>query len=71
LGAIYNFIPQARADQLGLEAAQKRKPPLPIATVNGKQLHATAVIRQIVHMQDSAETKQSHAINFVIANIAH
>jgi hypothetical protein len=77
LGATYNFISQAVADRLGLEALragrrkkQKKLPPL-ITTVNGETLRATTVVRQMVRMRDSAGTKQSHAINFVVADIAH
>jgi predicted aspartyl protease len=50
-GATYNFISQAVADKLGLEAAKagkrkkKEKMPLPITTVNGEPLHTTAVVR--------------------------
>ncbi len=76
-GATYNFISQAAADRLGLEAVragrrkkQKKLPP-PITTVNGETLRATAVVRQTVRMCDSAGTKRSHAINFVVADVAH
>ncbi len=69
-GATYNFITQAVADRLGLEAARKRKPP-PIATVNGKPLRATAVICQMVRMRDSAGAKWSHVIKFVVADISY
>ncbi len=69
-GATYNFISQAIADHLGLEAARKQKPPH-IATFNGKPLRAIAVVRQMVRMQDSARVKQSHTINFVITDISH
>jgi hypothetical protein len=77
LGATYNFISQAVADRLSLEAVRagrrkkQKKLPLPIITVNGETLRATAVVRQMVRMRDSAGTKQSHAINFVVADIAH
>ncbi len=76
-GATYNFISQAVADKLGLEAAKagkrkkKKEMPPPITIVNGEPLRATAVVRQMVHMQDSAGAKRSHAINFVVADIAH
>ncbi len=70
-GATYNFISQAAADRLSPEAVRKRKPPPPIATVNGEPLRATAVIRQMVRMQNSAGAKRSHAVNFVVADIAH
>ncbi len=76
-GATYNFISQAVADRLSLEAVragrrkkQKKLPP-PITTVNGETLCATTVVRQMVRLRDSAGTKRSHAINFVVANIAH
>ncbi len=69
-GATYNFIFQAVADRLGLKAARKRKPP-PIATVNGEPLRATAIVRQMVRMLDSAGAKRSHASNFVVADISH
>jgi predicted aspartyl protease len=76
-GATYNFISQAVADRLGLEAVragrrkkQKKLPP-PITTVNGETLRATAVVRQMVRIRNSARTKRSHAINIVVANIAH
>jgi hypothetical protein len=49
----------------------KKKAPLPITTVIGKPLCATAVVRQMVQMHDSSEMKRSHAINFVVADIAH
>ncbi len=71
LGATYNFITQAVADWLGPVVAQKSKPPSPIAAVYGKPLRATTFIRQIVCMRDNAGTNQSHAINFVVADIAH
>jgi hypothetical protein len=76
-GATHNFISQAVADRLSLKAAKagkrkkRKKMPLPITTVNGEPLRATAVVRQMVHMRDSAGAKRSHAINFVVANIAH
>ncbi len=77
LGATYNFISQAVADRLGLEAVragwrkkQKKLPP-PITTVNGETLRATVVVRQMVWMRDSTGMKRSHAINFVVADIAH
>jgi hypothetical protein len=76
-GATYNFISQAVADRLSLEAVRagrrkKQKKLLPpITTVNGETLHATAVVRQMVRMRNSVRTKRSHAINFVVADIAH
>ncbi len=70
-GATYNFISQVVADQLGPEAVRKHKPPPPIAAVNGEPICTTAIIRQIVLMRDSARAKQSHTINFVVADIAH
>jgi hypothetical protein len=70
LGATYNFISQAAADHLSLEVTRKRKLLL-ITTVYGKPLRATAVIRQMVRMQDSARAKRSHAINLYIASISH
>jgi hypothetical protein len=70
-GATFNFISQAAADQLGPEAVRKHKLPTPIAAVNGEPLRATAVIRQMVRMPDSAGAKRGHAINFIIADIAH
>ncbi len=77
LSTTYNFISQAVADRLGLEAVragrrkkQKKLPP-PITIVNGETLRATTVVRQMVQMRDSAGMKRSHAINFVVANIAH
>ncbi len=72
LGATYNFISQAVADRLGLEAVRagrrkkQKKLPLPIITVNGETLRAT-----VVRMRDSAGMKRSHATNFVVADIAH
>jgi hypothetical protein len=76
-GDTYNFISQAVADRLSLEAdragrrkKQKKLPPQ-ITTVNGETLRATAVVHQMVRLCDSAGTKQSHAINFVVADIAH
>ncbi len=75
--ATYNFIFKSIADKLGLEAVKagkskvKKKALPPITTVNGEPLRATAVIRQMVWMRNSAGTKQSHVINFVIADIAH
>jgi hypothetical protein len=77
LGATYNFISQAVADRLGLEAVRagrrkKQKKLLPpITTVNGETLRTTAVVRQMVQMCNSTGTKRSHAINFVVADIAH
>ncbi len=77
LGATYTFISQAVADRLGLEAVRagrkkkQKKLLLPITTVNGESLCATAIVRQMVRMRDSAGTKRSHAINFVVADIAH
>jgi hypothetical protein len=76
-GATYNFISQTVADRLGLEAAKagkrkKQKKLLPpITTVNGEPLRATVVVRQMVHMRDSTGAKRSHAINFIVADIAH
>ncbi len=64
-------------DKLGLEAVKagrskvKKKAPYPITTVNGKPLCATAVIWQMVQMYDSARIKRSHAINFIVADIAY
>jgi hypothetical protein len=77
LGATYNFVSQAVADRLSLEAAKagkrkkKKKMLPPITTVNGEPLRATVVVRQMVRMQDSAGAKRNHAINFVVADIAH
>jgi predicted aspartyl protease len=75
-GATYNFISQAIANRLGLEPARSgrrkrntKKPPL-IATVNGAPLCTTSIVRKVVRMRDSAGTKRSHAINFVVADIA-
>ncbi len=76
-GAIHNFLSQAVVDKPDLEAAKagesimKRKMLLLITTVNGEPQHATAVVYQMLQMHDSAGTKQSHGIKFVIADIAH
>jgi hypothetical protein len=70
LSGTYNFISQTVADQLSLEAAVKQKL-LPITTINGEPLHAIPVIHNIVCMWDSTMTKQSHAINFVVADITY
>jgi hypothetical protein len=39
--------------------------------VNGELLRATVVVRQIIRMRNSARIKQSHAIDFVVTDIAH
>jgi hypothetical protein len=75
--ATYNFISKSVTDKIRLEVVKarikrnrKKMPPL-ITMVTGKPLHATAVIRQMVQICDSAGTKRSHAINIVIADIAY
>jgi hypothetical protein len=69
-GATYDFISQAVADCLSLEAARKRELQ-PIVTVNGEPLCATAIVRQMVRMRDSAGAKRNHSINFVAADISY
>jgi hypothetical protein len=49
----------------------KKKMLLPITTVNGEPLRTTAVVRKMVRMRNGAGAKQSHAINFVVADIAY
>jgi hypothetical protein len=76
LGATYNLVSQAVADQFGLQPAQSgkrrrravRQPPL-VATVNGESLRTTAVVREMVRMRNSTGVKRSHAVNFVVADI--
>jgi hypothetical protein len=70
LSTAYNFISQAIEDCPGLKAVMKLKLP-PIATVNGKLLYATTIVRAIVRMWEIARMKWSHTINFVMATIAH
>jgi hypothetical protein len=53
----------------GRKKKRRKLPPL-ITTVNVETLRATAVVRQIVQMRNSARAKQSHAINIVIAEVA-
>jgi hypothetical protein len=48
-----------------------QKKALPNNTVNGKLLHATAVVQQMARMCNSARMKQSQGINFVVADVAH
>jgi hypothetical protein len=76
-GATYHFMFQSILDKLGLEAVKagrskvKKKAPSPITMVNNGPLHSTRVVRQMVQISESAVTKQSHAINFVVADIAN
>jgi hypothetical protein len=76
LSATYNFILQAIGDKLGMEVANAgtktnmKKILAPITTVNDKPLMATIVIHQMVCIGDSAKVKQSHALNFDVADIA-
>ncbi len=76
-GATYNFIAQSVTDKLILEVVKagrskvKKKASPPSTTVNGEPLRATTVVQQTVKMRDSAGTKPSHVINFLVANIAH
>ncbi len=76
-GATYNFISHVIAERLSLEvimAGQRRKQrklPPPITTVNGETLHATVVVHQMILMRDNTVAKQSHAIHFVVADIAY
>jgi hypothetical protein len=42
----------------------------PISKVNSELLRTTKALLQMVQMCNSIETKQSHGINFVIADIA-
>jgi hypothetical protein len=70
LSTTCNYISQAVADWLSLEAA-KKKQQLPIATVKSKPLRTTAIIRQMVPMWKSAIVEQSHAINFIVADITN
>jgi hypothetical protein len=70
LGATYAFVFQAVADYLGLEVVTKQNTPS-IAFVNSEPLRTTAIVRKLVHMHDSNQTKQRYAIAFVITDIAH
>ncbi len=71
----YNFISQSVVDKLRLKAVKagrkknRKKMLLPMTSVNGESLRATTVIQQIVWIYDSTETRQRHAINFIIADI--
>lgn len=75
-GATYNYISQTIVDKLNLEVAnagkkKKNEIPPPVTAVNSEPLCPTVVVRHKVQMSDSTGVKQSHAINFIIANIAH
>ncbi len=49
----------------------KKKAPPPITSVSEEQLCTITVVQLMVQIHDSVGTKQSHAMNFVVANIAH
>ncbi len=74
-GAIYNFVSQAVADSVKMRLAKARrqkraivKQPI-IATVNGKLLCTTAVVRHMVRMHNSAGIKRCHRIHFIVTDV--
>jgi hypothetical protein len=70
---IISLIVEAGLSRDAVTAGKKKQTKLlpPITSVIGTPLRATAVVRQMVHMQDSTGTKWSHVINFIITNNTH
>ncbi len=42
-----------------------------VATVNGKPLHTTAVVRYMVRIGNNVRVKQCHSINFIVADVVN